>query len=216
VLGEIGKIDQGELAEYGGGWRGEIGTALVDAVFSIRARYQTKDPAKGVHGRVQNFRDLHPGATDDLRALTALGPTVIADVMGATKTGRRAKGECVLEAAQRLLALDPSVATAQELERADQAAIKAAYTGVPGLGWVTYEYFLMLLGVPGVKADTMIVRFVNHALEASGLDAVDAHEARELVIAAHASEPRGVSLTAYDHAIWRAKGELVIESDSDA
>jgi hypothetical protein len=33
-----------------------------------------------------------------------------------------------------------------------------------GLGPVTWDYFLMLLGTPGVKADTWIVRFAADAL----------------------------------------------------
>lgn len=37
-----------------------------------------------------------------------------------------------------------------------------------GLGKVTAEYLLMLLGVPGLKADVMILRFVNDALAAAG------------------------------------------------
>ncbi len=71
----------------------------------------------------------------------------------------------------------------------------------------------MLLGVPGVKADRMIVRFVNAALAAARLDAVDARTARELVVQAYAFEPRGETLTHYEHAIWRAKGELAVDAE---
>lgn len=74
----------------------------------------------------------------------------------------------------------------------------------------------MLLGVQGVKADTMIVRFVNNSLEVAGLNAVDAADARHLVFDAYKANSRGVTLNAFDHAIWRIKGELVIEEDPEA
>ena len=54
---------------------------------------------------------------------------------------------------------------------------KATYTTVLGLGSVTWEYFLMLLGIPGVKADVHIRRFVERATG----DEVSAGRARDLV-----------------------------------
>lgn len=216
VLAEVAKIDDGEFAEYGGGWPGEIGTALVDAVFSIRARYHAKDPTKGVLGRVRKFRSQHPDAAADLRTLSRLGEASIREIMGSTKTSQRLKSECVIEAANALLALVPAVATADQLRGTDSAQIEKAYTSVDGLGWVTCEYFQMLLQKPGVKADTMIVRFVNNALGAAELGPVGDREARQLVVGAHEIQSRGVCLIAYDHAIWRAKGELVIDADPSA
>jgi hypothetical protein len=73
----------------------------------------------------------------------------------------------------------------------------------PGLGEVTAEYFAMLLGHPGVKADTMIRRFVSKALTRAGLPAVGRQEAHRLVKAAHEADGRGENLTRTDHAIWR-------------
>lgn len=60
-----------------------------------------------------------------------------------------------------------------------------AYTSVKGLGLVTAEYFLMHLGVDGVKADRMIVRFVNRALAAEDLpETTHWSEARDIIIKA--------------------------------
>jgi hypothetical protein len=65
-----------------------------------------------------------------------------------------------------------------------------------GLGPVTWDYFLMLLGTPGVKADTWIVRFAADALGRH----VSSTEAAQLLtaVASHLNE----SPTALDHAIW--------------
>jgi len=42
-------------------------------------------------------------------------------------------------------------------------AAAAAYTSVPGLGWVTFDY-LLSLGHPTVKADRMVIAFVGDAI----------------------------------------------------
>ena len=213
VVAEVAKLEDAEFDAYRDGWKGNVGTALVDAVFSIRAQYQVKDPTKGVSGRLRTFNDKHPEAMNDLAALIAVGESELMEIMGSTVTGGRPKATCVIEAAEALRALEPSIMTAEDLVAADPYAVKKAYTGVHGLGWVTCEYFQMLLGVPGVKADRMIVRFVNAALAGAGLDAVGSHEAGEIVRGAYAAEQRGETLTHYEHAIWRAKGELAVEID---
>lgn len=211
LVAETRKIADSEFTEYGGGWKGRIGTALVDAVFSIRAKYTAKDPTRGVIGRLVAFNEARPEAMDDLDALIELGEHELARIMGRGVTGGRKKAACVIEAAQNLRALDPPVTTAADLLGADPLQVKKAYTSVHGLSWVTCEYFQMLLGKPGVKADTMIVRFVNAALEASGLDPVDARSARELVVQASGVDVRGATLTHFEHALWRAKGQLVVD-----
>ncbi len=54
---------------YGGGWPGEISTALIDAVFSIRAKYRASSPVAGVGGRIRSFRAAGPGVMNDIAAL---------------------------------------------------------------------------------------------------------------------------------------------------
>lgn len=214
LVAEAAKLDDEEFTAYGEGWTGNVGTALIDAVFSIRAQYEAKDPTKGVIGRLRTFNAKHSEAMNDLSSLMALVETELRDIMGRGVTGPQTKAACVIEAAEALLALEPSIVTADDLVSADSYAVKKAYTGVDGLGWVTCEYFQMLLGKPGVKADRMIVRFVNAALTKAGPDEVGPHEARELVVEAHKMDDRGAkTLTHYEHAIWRAKGELAVEVD---
>lgn len=142
----VARIDKAEFAAYGGGWPHEVGTALVDAAFSMQAK--------------------------------------------------------------AFLRLDPPVRTAAEVRERDPQLISSTYASVRGLGGITAEYFLMLLGVPGVKADVMIVRFVNAALAAENLSRVGAKDARELVVQSHGQDDHGVGLIAYEHAIWRTRGSL--------
>lgn len=208
VVDEVAKIPDEEFAEYGGGWPGSISWALVDAVFSIRARYEGRD-GKGVLNRLKTFAELYPDAANDLQALQALGDKPLLDVMGKGTTGGRKKATCVLDAAANLSELDPPVLHAEDIDESRVKETTRAYTQVVGLGKVTAEYFHMLLGVPGVKADRMIVGFVNAALQKGGHLEVGPSEARRLVGAAYDLERRGCSLNHYDHAIWRTKGDLV-------
>lgn len=201
-------IPSEEFAAYGGGWPGEAGTALVDAVFSMQARYHSNNPGVGVLHRVQEFRRTWPSATDDLRALGQLEESALRRVMGGAKSARRTKALCVIEAANTFVAMAPPVVTAEDVVARGSEAIDATYQSVRGLGKVTAEYFRMLLGVPGVKADEMVVRFVNAAVRLDGLPPVPRNSVRQVVIDAHATDSRGVGLTEYEHAIWRTRGAV--------
>lgn len=209
VVDEVAKIPDEEFAEYGGGWPGQISWALIDAVFSIRARYEGRK-GKGVLNRLKTFAERYPDAANDLRALQALGEEPLLDVMGEGTTGGRKKATCVLDAATNLSELDPPVLHADDIGKSRVKETTKAYTQVVGLGTVTAEYFHMLLGIPGVKADRMVVGFVNAALQKGGYPEVSSSEARRLVVAAYEVDPRGcVQMTHYDHAVWRTKGDLV-------
>lgn len=201
VIKAVEDIDEANFSTWPGGWPDQIGMALVDAVYSIQANYLAKDPAKGVLNRAQAFREVYRDAANDLERLHALGEGPIRTVMGNAKSSGRYKSVCVVEAAENFLSLDPPVRTAGELDSLDPDN-KRAYTAVKGLGWVTYEYFTMLLGKPGIKADTMICRFVDTALVEEGLGPVDAHTARRLVEAVQVAAYPHIELNHFDHAIW--------------
>ena len=200
VIAAVHRVPEENFAAYRGGYPDEIGSALVDAVFSIRARYHSKTPGRGVLNRVQNFRAAHPDATNDLSALIALGSAPIEEVMGSTVTGGRPKAIAVIDAAEKYI--DAKVKTAEDLRGLDGMEAKKIYTSVKGLGPVTFEYFRMLLGIPGVKTDVMIKRFVTKALDAAGLDDVSTATAGQLIREAHKVAGRKESLTHFDHAIW--------------
>lgn len=207
VLAAVEAIPPSLFDRYEGSRENEITTALIDAVFSIRASYDSATPGRGVSGRLSTFRDEHPEALDDLHALLEVGAQEIARIMGDGKTSQRSKASAVIEAAEALATA--GVVTSADLR--DKATsgqegyqtVKTAYTGIHGLGKITFEYLMMLVGVPGVKSDVMIRRFVAHAL---GEHEVSPERAHALVVGAHAElrQRTGFSrnLTAFDHAIW--------------
>lgn len=207
VLTAVNEIPEYYFTAYRGGWKDEISTSLIDAAFSMRSTYRAKDPTKGVLGRVKTFRDAFPRIKNDLSALTALGSTSLSDIMGSSKTSGRLKSDAAIEAARRFL--EAEVSSAEGFLSANSQEMKRIYTSVRGLGPVTFEYFSMLLGRPGVKADRMIVRFVNNSLKAANISPVTAKAARIIIIEAYSKSPRGETLTHFDHAIWRFQSDLV-------
>lgn len=84
-------------------------------------------------------------------------------------------------------------------ERSDIAKEWLAITGQSsGLTW---NYFLMLLGIPGVKADRMVIRFVTETLRRP--KDVSAKEASRLVEAV--ADDLNLNYIQLDHTIWRFK-----------
>lgn len=202
----VNLIPDDHFTDYGGGWANEIGTALIDAVFSIRSRYRASSPTAGVIGRVRSFRNEESDAKDDLVVLRDLGSNRIRELMGSTVTGGRPKSVAVVDAADAFA--ENGIVHAEDFLVADTAAMKRVYTGVHGLGWVTFEYFTMLLGLPGVKADTMITRYVNRVLAGANLQQGSNYEAREIAISAYNDSQRGATLTHFEHAIWKFESDL--------
>lgn len=175
-----------------GGWAGQIEAALIDAVLSISARYGSD--TNGVRGAVARYRTaVGSERPDDLARLAHHDPEVLQGILNDQRISGRTKASAILEAANNLL--DIGVKTAADLNPQDPAQ-KNAYVSVHGLGWVTWEYFGMLLGKPGIKADRWIVRFVSRAL---GRD-VSAAEAKSLLV--DAADALSATPTELDHAIW--------------
>lgn len=184
-----------EWPQWGGGWPNEVEAALLDAVLSIRSRYGKK-PTTGVRGAVGRYREHRGASLDDLAALATIEPAELQTVLrNRQKTGRVTKAEAIVNAATALNAV--GVVHAADLDPMSELH-RFTYCSVRGLGSVTWRYFTMLLGTPGVKADTWIVRFVADALSRQ----VSSAEAEELVGAA--ADALGVNRTVLDHAIWRS------------
>jgi 3-methyladenine DNA glycosylase/8-oxoguanine DNA glycosylase len=180
------------------GGRREVEAALIDAVLSIQASYgraaTTTHPATGVHRCIERYAAANPGPLDDLERLTRADPHELATLLGNQQTtGQRTKASAIVEAATNLVSLE--VRRGADVIPADTDQARA-WTSVRGLGPVTWKYFTMLLGAPGVKADTWIVRFVRKAVDRR----VDAKAAEQLVEAA--APHFGRTATELDHAIW--------------
>lgn len=185
------------------GWLGEAEAALIDAVYSMRANYGNS-PTTGVRRYVHLWRvdrSEHGVATlDDLRELTPCDPVALADMFGNHQRvpGKNSltKAAAVVEAAKALVAA--GFADAASLAADTTGSAEAAYLSVPGLGKVTWTYLLMLLGIPGVKADTWVCRFVNEATASNRAFGSEAC-ARLVVAAADEIDADPIHL---DHAIW--------------
>lgn len=193
------------------GWRCEICTALVDAIYSARARYKTRC-GRGIYPLVSKWRESH--TVDQRDSLTALideiaqdGPQLWAERFGNSqhsprRSGRRPespwKSSAILEAAQILAAA--GVETSTDVDPADHRNLEARLREVPGVGEATSTYFMMLLGIPGVKADVMIRRYVGRALGAANPTTTVAVGA--VKTAADAME---VDLMDLEHTIWEVE-----------
>jgi hypothetical protein len=103
------------------------------------------------------------------------------------------KAEAIVRAAGALV--EVGVVGAGHVEPADPRQ-KRAYTSVRGLGWVTWEYFGMLLGRPGVKADRWVIQAVSNAVKRP----VTPQKAREVVLGTADALDRNP--TALEHALW--------------
>jgi hypothetical protein len=199
-------------ASWPGGWPNQIELAVLDAVFSIRARYgkaatETKG-ATGVRRVLDNWR-LHRHGTelDDLQALADFKnkPDELAKILDSqSKTAGRLKAGVAAEVAHRFIAGDfIQVRTAAQFPDAgeQQQKLRELWVTTPGLGPVTWSYLCMLLGHPDVKADIMITRYLQRVLELHRPPS--SKEARKIVkqAARELTDPK-VSATDLDHAIW--------------
>jgi hypothetical protein len=105
----------------------------------------------------------------------------------------KTKAFAIVEAANRFAAIG---VTEPAHLRPNDADHRSQYTGVSGLGPVTWEYFTMLLSHDGVKADTWITEFVGRAVGRRVLSEIAGSLVKE------AAEKLGVGQKELDHAIW--------------
>ncbi|HWF15835.1 MAG TPA: hypothetical protein VG244_06605, partial [Acidimicrobiales bacterium] len=187
-----------------------LALSVLDAIWSINARYVI---TRGVIERYRARRRWQGNPeSDGLPELLALyeavgGVFAFIDEIGtrnrvSTQPGAARKGEAVLLAASALH--DLGVDTATQFRDADGSSlgeqVKEAWLSVPGQrSAVSWRYLRMLVGLPDVKPDRMVLRFVASAL---GIEerAVGADQAVALVEAA--AEHFDVDQRALDHEIW--------------
>lgn len=206
MLEAVAELDDEFFQAYRGGWRGKISVALVDAVYSIQATYDSEHPERGVLNRVKKLKAQRPEVADDLGALIDLGEERLRDIMGNGKTSQRYKSECVIEAARDFVALDPNVRSSADFTTERLSELQGAYVQVRGLGRVTLDYFVMNLGVPGIKADTLLTRFVARHAYGDENRKISINEVVALVTQAWETDSRGAeNLSHFEHALWLAE-----------
>jgi len=185
------------------GWPNDADAALIDSVLSTRSRYITTVLPR-VHAWMAS--PLRP-AGRDLHAIVTAGPEVLAEVLHTRQLvpgrspNRLTKIAAIVDVATRLTANEPRLNTAAELRAAahtDYAGLRRLIQETRGVGPAQSSYFLMLLGVQGVKADTLVTSFVTRHVKsprALGPNDIEA-------IVAGAAALLGCTSVALDHAIW--------------
>ncbi|HEU5386303.1 MAG TPA: hypothetical protein VFV73_10415 [Streptosporangiaceae bacterium] len=193
---------------------GHLSLALVDAVYSIRLRYSAVKRVVAAYCEASGTASQSLAArseTDFLehgldyllsQAGTNHGEALADRLFGGSRsrTAGRLKADVCVEAARRLQAA--SVTCISDLhEHADNAEVRHAWTGVHGLGWVTWQYFCSLAGIDHFKPDVMLLRFAAETLgryvSPAEVDALLSHAFEEL----KPSYP-GLTKRALDHTIW--------------
>lgn len=193
------------------GYPDSLALAVMDAVWSTGTRYAI---TTGVLKRYTAHRQrmggdaAHDGLQDLLDVFESLGGIDgFIDRIGtrnrvSSHPGAALKAEAVHRAATAIRELDIDAAeefrAAEGTELANRA--RTAWLAVPGQGsGISWRYLRMLLGLPDVKPDRMVVRFVASALD---VDERTLAGDRVVRLVQEAAARLGVDQRALDHAIW--------------
>ncbi len=178
-------------AECPGGWPNEIEAALIDSALTIRSRYGKPDTSvRRSIGIYRGFRHGRP--LDDLDQLAALSGKDLARILQ-----NDAKADAIVSAAWNLTQI--GVHSSKQFDALSEEH-RRAYVSVDGFSPVTWEYFCLNLGRPGLMADSRICRWVEDVLGRS----VGPIETRTLVMSA--AKVLRISPVQLDHSIWTYMG----------
>ena len=192
------------------GYPGSLALCVLDAIWSVSTRYPI---TRGVIQRYRGQRRWQGNPDEDgLPELLVFygavgGVDSFIDTVGtrnrvSTQPDAMRKGEAVFLAATALHNL--GVDTAEQFRSADGTLlgeqVREAWCSVPGQrSGVSWRYLRMLAGLPDVKPDRMVIRFLAAALHVDERS-IDADRAVVLVQAA--AEHFDVDQRALDHEIW--------------
>ncbi|WP_193311385.1 heme peroxidase [Georgenia satyanarayanai] len=195
-----------------------VALAIIDSVFSIGTHYSGVVNAVNRYRAARREEGAEPDADSAADLVEAVGRWGVDGLVErtnkwrtSTRAGAPLKAEVVHQVARILAGHGLGTVEAVRAGLTDPQAQQAAaarkeWLALPGqASGLAWGYFLMLCGVPGVKADRMVVRYVTRAVGAS----VEAKEASALVAAA--ADVLGVSSTRLDHAIWRLESGRPVE-----
>ncbi|MFD4779758.1 heme peroxidase [Rhodococcus qingshengii] len=204
------------------GYPHSLALCIIDSIASTGAHYNS---VKNVLRHYIDYRQTQDGNADTDNAGTLLGTF---DELGgpqewaamtnnrkptSTTKGAPLKAAAIHEAAGRLREL--GIDSTDDLRAADADALavaKKVWSAVPGQrSGITWNYFLMLAGIPGVKADRMVIRYVADAIGTTP-ENVSAADAAMLVKAVAVKS--GHNVTHLDHAIWRFESGRPVNQQS--
>lgn len=178
-----------------------LALAIVDAVYSLRARYAgvVNVIARYREARREDGADPNADGVPELRtALAERGAAALFRNGGFAPGTSRRKDEVIASVAEKFD--EAGIRTRDDFNArvagGGAEEVRALWTSEKGLGKISWHYLVMLMGNPDVKTDLWIHRFLDRALGASVSD----EEARQLIT--EAAGRLGVATTALDHMIW--------------
>lgn len=193
------------------GYPNSLALCIIDSIQSTGVKYPSVEKVVARYRSYRRDRGGDPNVDGTAELLDTFkdcgGPDGWSKTIGnghrtSTRAGAPLKAVAIHEAANVLAA--EGITTSAGLRDADvvrRKELEAAWRKVVGQrSGITWRYVLMLAGVPGVKPDRMICRFVADALDAPRRS-VGSEFAAEIVTAA--APELDMSATALDHAIWR-------------
>lgn len=209
----IDRCEQFRNAEAPEGYRGSLALCIVDSVQSTGVRYASVVKVVNAYRdyrRIQGGDPATDGVPELLQTFDELGgPEAWASKIGnqnktSTRPNAPLKAVAIRDAAAALVSVE--VTTTQALRetaknpdklRVVEAAWRAVVAQRSGITW---HYMQMLAGIPGIKPDRMIVRFVADAL---GLPRTRVSPSFASEILTEAASRMKVSPTDLDHGIWQ-------------
>lgn len=201
---------------YPAGFR-DSGLAVVSSVCSIQARDSAVRSVVDRFAQQQGIEVAALGGPDPehdaypvaqlAEDLAGLSETDLTDVFGnrsKSASADRTKAALVQEVARKLVGVGVSsrddVAMSPSGEQYERQ--KKAWTGVRGLGFVTFEYFRLLCGAETAKPDMMIHRWLDEALSRQVDNRTALEMIKELASELGCRWDVEVSPRAVDHTIW--------------
>jgi len=207
------------------GYRDSLALCIIDSIYSTGAHYSS------VVNIVRRYCDYRAEQGGDANADGAPELLTNIDELGgadqwasrignlrptSTAEGAPLKAEAIRQVALAFVNL--GIRTADELRSTAANAnslrdAKRAWTAAPGQrSGLTWEYALMLAGVPGVKADRMVTRYVARALDRE-VEEVSRAEAADMV--RRVAQVNDWDVIRTDHAIWRFESGRPVNIDGD-
>lgn len=188
------------------GYPDSLALCIIDAIYSTGSHYTS------VTNVIDRYRAKH-GKTDGAAALLdsikAAGgarewaSSVASNLKPAhTRSGAPLKADIIEQAAQ--LMVSQGIDTVDDLVERVSASpqdnpVHSGWKKLPSQSsGVTYNYLLILAGLPSVKPDRMVLRFLARAL---GTTDISTQQAVDLISAA--ADSLSVSPRTLDHVVWR-------------
>ena len=190
------------------GYPDSLALCIIDAIYSTGSHYSS---VVKVINRYKRAGGANHGASDLRQSIAHAGggrgwaETIAQNVKPAhTKAHAKLKAEVIEQAADLMIehgidTVPDFVSTVSDNLR-DNNVLRAWKKLPSQSSGVTYNYLLILAGLPSVKPDRMVLRFLRDAL---GEDA-DLNEGRAIDLLEATAERIGVDPRALDHIAWRA------------